>query len=496
MIDLLTTPFKAVRKSRLITNVGIYVLGNFLRKTIGFFLIPVYTRVLTPDDYGIVGLTTAVGGLLGIIMALGISGAVARYYFEYVDDPQRLKEYITTSFLFLIIFVGAAVLGLSLWGEPLWKLITSGQVPFKPYVQLMLWATYAGLVIDLPMQLYQTQQKSGQFITVQLSNFFLTLIATILFVVILRMGARGQLLGGLVGDGLFALVLSISLLRRWFVPRLRWEYIKVSFVFGLPLIPHVLSGWAMAAADRLILERFVPLEQLGMYTLAYSLGMVMATLTNSINKAWAPYYYDLMQRNDKPDDRMIQIVSLYVPIIGGICLAGALFCQEVIVFLTPQRYYATSPYVPLILFAYLLQGYYFFSVAPLFFYKKTQVLPWVTALSAVINIVLNVLFAPKIGIFAAVWATVIAYAVSFMLTFVLGQRQRPVNYPIKRYVLVNSIILGGVLLATYAFPGQVSIHTFLIKLALFGLFSLLVFISLIRPFGANWAWRFLLAKRN
>jgi O-antigen/teichoic acid export membrane protein len=316
-----------------------------LRKTVGFLLIPIYTRVLTPDDYGIVGLTLAIGGLLGILLALGVRSAVARYYFEYRHDPKQLGAYITTNFLFIVIFIGGLVFCLSVWGEPLWQRVTSGQVPFKPYVQLMLWSTYAGLVIDLPMRLYQTQQKARHYITGQLATFFLTVGATILFVVVLRMGARGQLLGGLVGNGIVAVILSYLLLRKWFVPQLRREYLKVSLIFGLPLVPHLLSSWAMAAADRLILERFVPLDELGLYTLAYSLGMIMNVLVSSINKAWAPYYYDLMQRNDRPDGRVRRVVSLYIAGVGGICLAILLSLRCFPILLQKDSFSAFGDYV-------------------------------------------------------------------------------------------------------------------------------------------------------
>ena len=84
-------------------------------------------------------------------------------------------------------------------------------------------------------------------------------------------------------------------------------------------------------------------------------------------------------------------MSLYVAGVGGICLVAVLFSQEIIVFLTPQRYNATFPYVPLILFAYLLQGYYFLSVASLFYYEKTKFLPLVTMLSALFIVLGNFL---------------------------------------------------------------------------------------------------------
>ena len=372
---------------------------------------------------------------------------------------------------------------MAIFGEPLWNRVTAGQVPFSPYIQIMLFSVYAGIMIDVPMRIFQTQQKARTYTVGQLSTFLLTVGATIVFVVVLRMGARGQLLGGLVGNAVMALVLSYVLLRKWFVPELRWAYLKASLVFGLPLIPHLISAWAMAAADRLILERYVPLDQLGLYTLAYSLGMIMNVIVNSVNKAWAPHYYDFMERNDRPDDRVRSAVAVYVAGIGGLCLIGALFSQEVIVVLTPQRYHGTVPYVPLILFAYLLQGYYFLSVAPLFFHKKTKLLPLITMLAALINVSLNLLLAPRVGVAAAVWATVIAYAATFGLVFVLGQKHHRVDLPMKRCGLVNAVILAGVLLATFVFPAGISVQNLLIKLAFLGIYFAIAYAALVAPVG-------------
>lgn len=447
----------------------------------GFLLIPIYTRVLSPSDYGIVGLTLAVGSMLTALLRLGISAAVSRYYYKYHDDYQNLKEYITTNFLFLVCVVGGLVLGLSTWGEPLWTWVTSGQVPFHPYVQLMLWGVYFSIILNLPTRLYQMQQKAHLYMAVQLTTYFLTIGATILFVVVLRMGAHGQLLGSLVGSGVVAVVLSYVLLREWFVPRIRWRHLRVSLAFGLPLVPHAVSNWAVSAADRLILERFVSLDELGLYTLATSLGTVMNVLVNSFNKAWSPYYFDFMERNDKPNIRTQRTTSFYITVVGGICLAGALFSKEIIVFLTPEKYHATSLYVPLLLFAYLLQGYYFLSVASLFFHEKTRLLPLITGISAATNVIFNVLLAPKLGAFAAVWATVISYAITFALTFVLGRRQHPVDYPMKRYGMANAIILLGCLLATYVFSKRVSFVFFTIKLVFLGLFALITYVFLLRP---------------
>jgi O-antigen/teichoic acid export membrane protein len=117
-------------------------------------------------------------------------------------------------------------------------------------------------------------------------------------------------------------------------------------------------------------------------------------------------------------------------------------------------------------------------------------------LSALINVSLNLLLAPRMGVFAAVWATVISYAVTFVLAFVLGQRQHRVVYPMKRYGFVNAVILAGVLLTTFVFPAYVSIEIVLVKLAFLAFFALIAYHFLVNPLKLGRTKRATVSFRN
>ncbi len=482
-IDLFLLPImiKRLFASRLVGNAAIYIVGNMLAKAASFFMIPVYTRFLSPDDFGITGLMAAFCGVLEMILGLGIYGGVARNYFDYRDSPKRVRAFLTTNFVFLSVGAGCAFLILQSFGEPFWVLISGSTIPFSPYVPLTLWAAYAAILSNVPLVMYQNEQRPVAFIVAQGGCLLLNVGWSILFVVSWRMGAEGQLLGRLVAGVASCAVLSFLFLRRYFSLDLRWEYLSVSLIYGLPLIPHMVSTWAMTYIDRVILEHFVPLAELGLYNLANQLSIVMSVLVMGVNAAWSPYYLDLMKRDPSPERQVEQVTSLYVGVVGAICVILVLFSPEVLVFLTPLEYHGAAKYIPLLMVSYLLTGYYYFASMPLFYYKKTLLLPLITVAAATSNVVLNLWWAPQWGGIGATWATVVAAAVMLGLSHISGRRFQRLQQPLWRYGLVTGLIIFAALVITYGPLNDVSLATFLGKLLVVGAFALVCFRWLVYP---------------
>ena len=186
-----------MRQHTLITTAGVYVSGYVLQKAASFLLIPLWARFLTPQDYGVTGTLQAYAGVLATLLGLGLSGAVVRHYYDYKADRTRLNSYITSVILFQIAVPGLVVVALDIWGPALWARFTANTIPFDPYVRVMLWATYVDLLGQIPVSLYQAQQRATQFMAVQYSRFLLGAATSVLFVIAWRLGAYGVLLSQL-----------------------------------------------------------------------------------------------------------------------------------------------------------------------------------------------------------------------------------------------------------------------------------------------------------
>jgi len=446
----LFAPFRAVRflfgflRSKLLLQSGFYLLGQSLQKACSLLLIPIWTFYLTPADYGITGTLGAYSTILHILLMFGIYGAVVRHYFDFQDDLETQRSYVTSNFLFLAIVPGTVLGSLMLFGQPLWAWASSNAIPFHPYVALMLIAAYGGLLYRLPYSLFQAQQKAHKCVTLDFVSFLTSVGFSLLFVVGYQQGAYGMILGGAISQTIIALVATGLLLKEWFVPRFDWKHIVSTLKFGLPIVPHLLSGWALTFVDRLMLERMVPLDEVGRYTLGYNLGMVMSVIVMSINEAYQPYYFRLMKSGIDAERKIFRIVCFYLAGVGFLTLLGSLFAGEIVSLLTPARYHASAMYIPAILLGYMMVGIYFFVSSPIFFYKKTIYLPLITGIAAVLNICLNLLLIPKFGPLAAAWNTFACYAFMAVLYYFLAQRISPFAYPVWRaaFVVLFIIVAG------------------------------------------------------
>lgn len=471
---------KKLRRRKFIANASAYISSNVLLKSASFLLIPIWTRFLTPADYGIIGTLGAYGGVLMPLLMMGLHGAAVRHYYDYKDNPIRRKGYVTSVMLFQMLFSTFLIIMLNIWGPALWARFTSENIPFDPYVRLMLWYVCVANWIHIPKSLYQAQQKARSYVYIGYGGFLLTVIAKLVLVVGLRQGAYGYMMGQLIATVILTVVVFSFVFSEWFVPEIKWEYIRAGLTFGLPIVPHTMSGWALKASDRLILEHSVPLTELGLYNFGHMVGQVAEFLVGGISQAWSPYYYRLMENHPNPDTKIVQVVSFYIALIGGICLSGILFAGEIIYILLPSSYYGATSYISPILLGFLLLGFYLFAVQPLFYFKKTELLPILTGGVAIFSIILNIWLVPRYGAMASAWITTFAFGLRFLVFFIVSQRYQKIDYPLFRYLAPVSIII----ISTFA-SVQLNVWGFWslgIKLILLTSYILVAFLLLIKPY--------------
>ena len=467
-------------RSKLLQQSGFYLLGQVLPKAFAFFLIPIWTAYLTPSDYGITGTLAAYSGILNIVLMLGIYGSVSRHYFEYQNDQERQREFISTNFLFMVFFSGGAIALLAIFGQPIWAAATSNVIPFQPLVVLTLITCFAGLIYRFPYTLFQAQQKAHKCVSLDLALFLASISLSLALVVGMKKGVYGMVLGACIAQVTVTAVAVAILAKEWLVPRFRWQYVLESLRFGLPLVPHLLSGWALNFVDRVMLERMVPLDEVGRYTLGYNLGMILLTIVTSINEAYQPYYFKLMSGGSpEPGRKIVRIVLIYTAGIGFLALVGSLFAGELVALLTPVKYHASARYVPPILLGYLMVGFYFFISSPLFFFKKTSLLPLVTGTAALLNIALNYLLIPRYGAIAAAWITFVCYFFMMCTYYLVARKLNAAAFPLGRVLLTTGFLLGATFLSDAA--GSFTLAAWAIKSGILGAYIGLAYFLLLKP---------------
>lgn len=429
---------------RLAKNSFGFSIGTILSDAIGFFLLPVYTRYLTPVDYGILSITSVLGSILAIFLIFGQGGAIGRFYYDYHHDSTKLRDYLSTVCLSVGLISFAICVILCLLGDSFFSIFIS-DVPFNPYIILVIWSTVLGIPLKFALTLLQVKEKAYIYSTINVVKFLISTILIIFFVVVLREGALGSLKGQFVCSIIFSFT-ALSYLKKDITIKFDLNKFKETFYYGMPLIPHMLSGWITSFIDRLFLNWYCTLSIVGLYSLGYQIGSIMSLVTTAINFAWVPFFMSkATNEGEKAKPIFSVLTTYYMALIVFIGISIALFAKDVIHLMTVPAYYGASQVVPFVVLSYVLNGMYYMVVNQILFLKKTKYLATATFLGALVNIGLNFLLIPEYEMIGAAAATAITYLFTFIGVFLISNRLFPIKY---EYCRISKILFVGIAVYT------------------------------------------------
>jgi O-antigen/teichoic acid export membrane protein len=469
----------------------IYGLGTFLNQGLAFFLIPVYTRYLTPAEYGINGSVTAVMGVLSILLTLSLESAVARFYYDF-DNEEKRRRYFGTAWLFLTLFGLVMTVVLDLAGDWLFQLAFR-DVPFRPYGRLALWGSYLSIAAVIPTVMFRVREQPRSFVLFSVSQFVFRVLLNIVFVVYLGQGVTGIFVATLLANLVYAIPYT------WIASRgmrlaLDVPLLRSSLAYALPFVPHRLSNWVLNVSDRIVLENYVSLGALGLYTVGYRFGLMLAALLDAVNLAWVPFYFKTA-KEEGGTRALAQLVTYYVFALTFVTLGTVLLSREVVYLMAAPHFHPAYLVVPPVAIAYGLHGVYLVMVSGPSYVKRTAQIPLYTGVAAVANISINLLLVPRYGVMVAAWSTLVAFLIRAVLISVYSQRVFPLPYDYRRLglTLVLGLVLGiGWFVDVGSLWGNLCI-----KLLLLAAFPLLVWLVLLSPrekAGLRVLWRRLFAR--
>lgn len=416
---------KKVKK--LVHNSIIYNISGLIPIFVNILLVPIYTRILTPADYGIISIAEIITRIITVVLLMGVPSAIVRFYYDFRDRPNTLKSYLGAIISFMMLVGLGVTISLVLWGRPLFNFIfQDANQLFNPYIILAICTAFLLSILPLVVNLYRVLQQAIPVLIINLTHFVLASGLIIYFVVVQREGALGSLKASLIASLIMFIVLLPFLLKQIKI-NLTKKYILPSLRFGLPLVPHALALWLLVFFDRILIKYYLTLSDVGIYSLGYSASMIMSVIVIAIQKAWEPFFLDRMSNNQDPI-LFAKLSTYYAFLIITIGLLGSMFSQELINLITGPDYRTAASVVPPIILAYIFHGFYLMSVTLLFYKKMTSRLPIFTLIAALVNIGLNLLLIPTLGIVGAAYATTVGYLVLFMITFIVAKRAYVIPY--------------------------------------------------------------------
>lgn len=470
---------------------AVYGVGQILGRLASLLLLPLYTRCLSPADYGCVAILDLTAGILAVFIGSGMASAVTRYHFDTESEDDRNRTWWTG--LAYLALASLVLIG-PMWLARQWLAdVTLGPdvADGATYYTLAFATMVCGAFGELLDAYLRVQKWSGRFVVLSLSRLLANVGLNVFFLVGLEWGITGLLTGNLLATAANTLILFVMFCRSRGRCVLDRGVARKLLGFGTPLIATALLSMVFHEADRYFLRAYVDLEQVGIYSLAYKIGQAVNMLCLVPFAAiWTVVVYEIARA---PDAKR-QFAAVFEQFVAGlllVMLAASLFAKPMLGLLTTSDYSAAADLVPVICLAYS-----FFSLnehfrVPVMLARKTLSLIPVYLFAAVLNIVFNLLLIPRFHAAGAAWASVLTYA-GFSLFGLMQYRKIDVYpYPFRRC----GGILAGMILTWIACRHAwdvslvagwtASVSAWLAWAALLFGKQVIDFLSRHRPFGAS-----------
>lgn len=430
--DELSAPVKAS---------GWFVISNLVLQGISFITVPIFTRLLTTEQYGVVSVYQSWVSLISIISTLTIWGGVfnvclTKYENEQakvVSSFQGLAVTLSLILMFIAcIFIKdtSSLMGISYFGVVCVFVEILGQIPYN------LWATW---------QRYRYQYKS--LVALAFIVAIVNPILGILFVTNTNYKADARIFSGVLVQFVVGLILfSHNLYKgKKFFSRKFW---KIGFTFNIVLVPHYLSTQILNQSDRLMINKLCSSSAAGIYSVAYNLAMVLSIISNGISSSLTPYIYQCLKKKDTEE-----LSKKVTRIVFGVAVVDLIFIcvlPDVFHLLLPNSYYgAVWVMPPVAIGTFFLFLYSIFSVVE-FYYEENRYVTVASVVSAVLNIILNWIFIHIYGYLAAAYTTLFCYfccalAHYFFMKITLKKHQGELNIINRQHTLLiaGGLIIGG-----------------------------------------------------
>ncbi|MDX6606760.1 MAG: hypothetical protein QOD14_1300 [Solirubrobacterales bacterium] len=423
---------------RLATTGAAYTASSVISKLIAVALLPLYTRYLTPADYGAAEVLVTGVIAASIVIRLGIIEALLRFYYQSAEVP---AEVVKTAFASLL---WTTTIGLALalpFAEPLSRLLLGHSD--ASLMRIAIFGLWVFTMFEFLTALFRLDERAKAYFGFTVANVLVTIPATVWLVVGEGDGASGLLLGQYVTGAVFLAGLVIAQRRRLAVMpdfplwrrMLRW---------GLPTMPAELSLYSLNFIDRVLIVRLVGLGPAGLYSLSVKFAQAVNVLVKGFQLAWPPLAYSI-QDDDEARRAYAVIVTWFVSVTTFMVAGLWLLSRWIVRALAAPAYFDSYKTIGLVSTGVMLYALYLVLVIVLGRTGRTEYNFPATAAGTVVNIGLNLLLLPSMGIVGAGVALVASYAVVLVLMYVFTQRLFKVPYEWLR--LAQAFGLAAVLVA-------------------------------------------------
>lgn len=376
-----------------------YTIGNFINRGIAFVSTPVFTRLLSKEDYGEFSNFTAWATLLGVVTSIDLYASVSRAYYDYEED---FDTYMSTISWLSVVFSAFCYLAAFLFRKPVMHMLGMD----LRYMNML----FVYLIFAPASQFFMIWQRMrGKY----MSSIFVSVgsaVFSLVLSVITVLAFQDKVWARVVGYVLPVVMVNLVLYGIFFSRGRKFvrERAKYALMISVPMIPHHLSGSVLNNSDRFVIKYYCGNADLAVYSFAYNCALVVSVFSTSVNQAYVPWMYRKLKENDvgAVSNQGKKLFLFFHMIVLGVML----FTPELVCILGGKKYRDSVLVIPAIMLGCCFQFFYTYYVNLEIYCKKTITVSVCTLCAAGANLALNFLFVPQFGYTAAAVTTLISYA--------------------------------------------------------------------------------------
>jgi O-antigen/teichoic acid export membrane protein len=428
-------------------DTAIYGISTMVGRFLNFILVPLYTNIFPPADYGIIQLIYAYMAILNIVFIYGLDSAYLKFAsFKDIGDEKDnfstpyISVFFTSLLISFLIIINSGAIGASL------------RIPLDYHYLIYLAAAilFLDANVVIPFLKLRLDRKAKIFSLYRIINISVNIILNIYLILILKWGIEAILVSNLAASAVSLLLVSFTIIKN-FRAKFHRPLFKRMFKFGIPFLPAGFAIMLIQVIDVPILEKLTDLQTVGIYKANYKLGIFMMLYVNMFQFAWQPFF---LQNAKEPNAKeMFSKVLTYFTLVGSVILIVlSLFITDIAQIkilgfsLIGPEYWAGLHIVPFILFAYLINGMHTIFSAGIYIEEKSIYVPVITGIGALINVALNFLLIPVLNITGAAIAAVVSYLFIGLGYYYVAQKFFKVKYELKRigHIFIAIFLVGFV----------------------------------------------------
>jgi len=438
------TPF---RMSRIGRHGLVYGTGFILSKAVAFVMLPVYTRYLTPADYGLLQLIDMVVEVASIAAGSRLGAGIFRFYHK-AETPEERRALLSTALIVLLASYAAAATATYAYAPTIAR-VALGDAGDVALVRIAGMSLAFESLLLVPFAYLRVRDQSVFYVAVSLAKLILQVTLNIVFVVYLSLGAKGVLLSTLAANIVTGAFLTAYLVRGVGL-RFSEGAARDLLRFGIPFVGTQIATFILTFGDRYFLRRASDATVVGLYGLAYQFGFLLAALGDlPFSMVWEPARFEIATRPDR--DELYARAFIYFNILlltMGVLIT--LFVGDFLRIVAAPAFLPARELVPIILIAYVLQSWTGMHNIGIQVRERTEFYTLANWAGAIVALVGYVLLIPRLLGLGAALATVVSFAVREWLVYALSQQLWPVRYRwapvIRLLVIATTVCVIGLLL--------------------------------------------------